>query len=67
MQRQIDRILRSHRRYARAYVNDIIIYSKSLTKHIDYLIKVFDILRHHNIFLKLIKIFIKYFIMQLLN
>ena len=67
MQRQINRILRFHRKYARAYVNDIVIFSKILKNHVKHLYQTFNTLNLNNIFLQLKKIFIDYSIVQLLN
>ena len=67
VQRQIDRVLRKHRKYSRTYVDDIIIFSETLEKHLRHLIEVFDTLNVNNIFIKLIKTFIEYFIVSLLD
>ena len=67
VQRQIDRVLRKHKKYSRAYVDDIIIFSKTLKKHLRHLIEVFDTLNVNNIFIKSTKTFIEYFIVNLLN
>ena len=67
VQRQIDRVLRKHRKYSRAYVDDIIIFSKTLEKHLRHLIEIFDTLNVNNIFIKSIKTFIEYFTVNLLD
>ena len=67
MQRQINRILRKHRNYVKIYINDIIIFSKTLKKHRQHLIKIFDTLNVNNIIIKSQKIFINYSTVQLLN
>lgn len=48
-QRQIDKILRDQRGFARAYMDDIVIFSKNLDDHIHHLHKVFSTLRKFNI------------------
>ena len=67
VQRQINRVLKKHRKYSRTYINDIIIFSKTLEKHLRHLIKVFSTLNVNNIFIKSIKIFIEYFIINLFD
>ena len=67
VQKQIDRILRSNKNFAKTYVNDIVIFSKSLNEHVLHFRKVFDILRSNNISIKSIKSFIDYFSMSLLE
>ena len=60
VQRQIDRLFRKHRKYARVYVNDIIVFFRIQKKHEIHLRSVFEILKQNNIFIKSIKIFIDY-------
>ena len=67
VQRRIDTILRPCRAYARAYVDDICIFSKSLREHIAHLREVFKILNSYNISLKPTKAFIGYPSVQLLG
>ena len=67
VQRQIDRSLRENRDYVRIYIDDIIIFSKSLQDHLSHFRKVFDILRTSNISIKSIKSFIDYFSISLLD
>ena len=64
VQRQIDCILRKHRKYIKTYVNDIIIFFKILKKHFHHLIKIFDTLNVNNIIIKPKKLFL---IIQLCN
>ena len=45
MQRQIDKILRSYKKFVKAYVDDIIIYSRSLSQHLTHLRKLFELFR----------------------
>ena len=67
VQRQIDRILRKHRHYARAYVDDIVIFSKSLSKHVTHFKKIFVILNASHISIKSAKVFIDYSTVNLLK
>jgi len=46
VQRKIDNILRSYREFARVYINDIVIFSKTLNDHIDYLYLIFKFFRN---------------------
>ena len=66
-QRQIDSILRKYRHFAKAYVNDIIVFFNSLEKHLRYLNQIFALFKRMNITLKTSKIFLDYFIISLLN
>ena len=67
VQRQIDRVLREHRRYAKAYVDDVVIFSRNLQNHMTHLRAIFDILNVNNITIKIVKVFIDYLTMQLLD
>ena len=67
MQRIIDRILRPFRRFCRAYINNIVIFSSSLKEYIRYLIQVFQVLNEMNIYLALNKTFLEYSFMSLLD
>ena len=67
VQRQINIILRDFRDFARVYVNDIVMFNKTFEKHIEHLIKIFELFRKMNIVLKLNKIYLEYFIVVLLN
>ena len=60
VQRQIDRLLRDHRRYARAYVNDIVVFSRTKEEHKAHLRAVFEVLKQNNISIKPTKAFIGY-------
>ena len=60
VQRQIDRLLRLHRKYARAYVDDIVVFSKTKEEHETHLRAVFSVLRDNNISIKSTKAFIGY-------
>lgn len=67
VQRQIDKILRSHKAYVRAYINDIIIFSQTLTEHLIHFHFIFESFREMRICLILLKSFLKYSIMSLLK
>ena len=67
VQRQINRLLRFYRRFVKAYVDDIVIYSKTLKEHFIHLRKIFDMLDSNNISIKSKKAFIDYFTIHLLN
>ena len=67
VQRQINRLLRSYRLFAKAYVNDIVIHSSILQEHFAHLKLIFDMLNDNNIFIKSKKAFINYLIVHLLN
>ena len=60
VQRQIDRLLREYRHFVRAYVNDIVVFSRTKIEHETHLRKVFSMLNKNNISIKLIKIFLSY-------
>ena len=44
VQRQINNLLYFYRQYVKAYVNDIVIFSKTLNKHLAYLQIIFALL-----------------------
>ena len=67
VQRQIDTILRDHRNYSRIFIDDIVIYSKTLNDHIQHLHTIFSLLQSFNISLNSFKSFLNYFSMQLLK
>lgn len=60
VQRMIDRILRPFRHFCRAYVDDIVIFSKSLEEHLSQLNQVFQALTDMNIHLSPKKSFLGY-------
>ena len=67
VQRQIDRILRPYRAFARAYVDDIVIFSKTFQEHQDHLRAVFSTLRDNNVSIKPTKAFLGYPSVRLLG
>ena len=60
MQRQINRLLRRFRQFAHVYINDIFIFFKIVEEHVLHFRAIFDIFQQNNIFIKFIKIFLKY-------
>ena len=60
VQRQINRLLRKFRRFARTYVDDIVIYFRTTKKHAQHLRSVFNMLRQNNIFIKFSKAFLNF-------
>ena len=60
VQRMIDKILRPFRSFARAYVNDIVIFSNTLEEHIEHLNLVFQCLENFNICLSPAKSYVGY-------
>ena len=67
VQRQIDRVLRAQRKFARAYIDDIVIFSHNLKDHIQHLREVFGILKENNISVKPTKAYIGYPSVRLLG
>ena len=67
VQRQIDRVLREHRRYVKVYVDDVVIFSRTLQEHMTHLRAIFIILNVNNITIKIIKVFVDYLTMQLFD
>ena len=67
VQRKIDAILRVYRVFVKIYVDDIVIFSKTLKKHLIHLRKIFQLLNSYNIRLSFKKSFLKYFIVVLLK
>lgn len=67
VQRRIDTILRPCRAFDRAYVDDIVIFSKSPEEHIEYLRTVIRMLLAYNISLKPDKSYIRYLSVELLG
>ena len=67
VQRQIDRLLRAYRKFVKAYVDDIVIFSRIWQEHVNHLRQIFIKLISVNIFIKFIKAFIDYSSVQLLS
>lgn len=49
VQRQIDKILRPHREFAKAYVDNVVVHSSGLQTHITHLDRVFQVMDKHNV------------------
>ena len=60
VQRQMNTLLRQFRDFAKAYIDDIVVRSKSLTEHINHLRQLFRLFVCKNIELNLVKIFLNY-------
>ena len=67
VQRQINRLLRHFWQFFKIYIDDIVIFFKTTTKHVAHLRSIFDMLRNNNIFIKFNKTFLKYSFVQLLD
>ena len=67
VQRQTNQMLRSYRKFSRAYMNDIIIFFKTLSKHINHFRQIFQLFQKCRVNLTFIKFFLKYFFITLLN
>ena len=67
IQRKIDAILREFRKFYRVYVDDIIVFSRTLKEYLCHLYKIFKLLNKYNISLSSKKSFLKYSIVALLD
>ena len=67
VQRQTNKLLRSYKIFAKAYVNDIIVHFNTLQKHLTYLHTLFEMFRIKRISLIVIKTFLTYFLVTLLK
>ncbi len=67
VQRQIDRLLRKFRSFARAYVDDVVIYSKTLEEHLEHLRQIFGLFVRAGISVNPSKAFLGYPSVQLLG
>lgn len=67
MQRQIAKLLSSYKKFAHVEIDDIIIFSQTLTDYLMYLKAIFSMLKENNISIKPIKAFLVYPIVQLLG
>ena len=67
VQKQINRFLKLYHVYVKTYINNIMIFSKTLKKHEQYFRQIFIILQINNIIIKLEKIFLNYSSVQFLN
>ena len=67
VQRQIDKILRKYRHFAKTYVDDIIVFFNFLEKHLKHLNLIFVLFKKYNIVIKLFKTYLNYSILFLLE
>ena len=67
VQRKIDVILRVYREFAKAYVDDIVVFSHTLKKHLAHLHIIFQLMNSFGISLSSKKSFLDYFTIALLN
>ena len=67
VQRQTDRLLRLFKKFIKDYVDDIVIFSRTLLKHISHLRQVFALFKRVKVILKLFKSFLEYLNVQLLG
>ena len=67
IQCQIDDILQSLHEFVQVYINDIVMFSKTLKKHKNHLHHFFSLLIERNIVINLKKTFIRFLIIQFLN
>src|SRR5205085_238332 len=67
VQHQIDDILQSLHEFVQAYINDIIVFSKTLKKHKNHLHHFFSFFTEKNIVINLKKIFIEFSTIQFLD
>ena len=67
IQRMINKVLRQQHEFARAYVNDIVIFSVMLKEHLQHLHEVFNVLTEKNICLSLKKSYLDYPSVKLLG
>jgi hypothetical protein len=59
-QRMMNRILRPHKAYIKAYIDNIIIFFKTFEDHIEHLDKIFELFDKIGIILKNFKVFLDY-------
>ena len=67
VQRQIDKVLRNHQRFVKTYVNDIVIFFRTLQDHVMHLKQVFKVLTQNNISINSIKTFLEFSFVNLLK
>lgn len=65
--REIDYILRKFKEFCRIYIDDIVIFSRTLNKHIEHFYKIFNLFNRFYINLSSTKSFFEHFTIQLLN
>ena len=67
VQKQIDRILRFCRHFARAYIDDIVIFFKFMNEHISHLKYIFKFMLENNISINFVKTFLNFSFVTLLE
>ena len=67
VQRQTNRLFYDYRNFVKIYVDNIMMFNKTLNEHINYLIKIFNLSERMNIAIKFIKIYFDYLSITLLN
>ena len=67
VQRKIDAILRVYRAFAKAYIDDIVVFSRILKKHLNHFRQIFQLLNSYGIRLLFKKSFLDYSIVVLLD
>ena len=60
VQRQTDKMLRSYKHFAKAFIDDIVIFFKTLSKHLEHLRIIFRLIRNKRISIVLKKFFLRY-------
>ena len=60
VQRQTDKLLRPYKDFAKAYVDDMVIYSRTLAEHLSHLRQIFELYRQRRISLSPTKSFLGY-------
>lgn len=63
----MDYLLHNWQSYAKAYINDVILYFKTFAKHVAHFCKIFTLFTSHNINNKSIKILVGYTKIDLLS
>lgn len=67
VQKQIDRVLKFCWKFARVYIDDVVIFFKTLNDYLKDLRSIFSLLSANNIFINFVKIFIDYSSAKSLN
>ena len=60
IQRQTNKMLRSYKKFVKIYVDDIIVHSRTLSKHLTYLRQIFEFFRQKRVNLIFSKFFLNY-------
>ncbi len=66
VQREMNNLLREYV-FAQAYIDDVVVFSKSLKDHLEHLDKIFALFQKMNITLKATKTYLEYFTIALLD